>query len=745
MNLFAVMTVICMAELFVYIVMNPHKVDTEPITILISGIMACLGQYMITATSVTEVMYIGNSLYYAGSLACAIAMIKGVAYIYDIKLNRLAFTSFEVFASVIMLLVMTSPYNKLFYKSFQPVKFGRYWALDITAGPCHYFVYIFVAVVCGNIVHMLVWGAMKKKQIPKKSTMLLAAIPVICFINVCVQNFVFNFPYYYFPLFFPVFGLFFILIFYLGSIYDMSNNLIRVYEQRLGYGYLSFDTKLRYMGCSAIAYRFIPELANMRLDEKIKDAESPLLIQILEELDGWDESCAREHVYEEDDFYVECTIRRLERGRRTMGYLVELHDDTRDQQQIKEVEKAKALADKANRSKTAYLNTVSHEIRTPMNAIVGMTDLLLQDEHTRKQERYLNTIKNSGEALVMMVNDMLDLSKIEAGKMNIEENVYNIRDMISDVIMLILERIGSKNIEVEPVVDDKIPTLLYGDGVRLRQVLINLMNNAVKYTEKGFIKVLINAGERVEDKLPITFVVMDSGMGIKSDDLAKLGEAFLRVDLDKNHHVEGTGLGLSISKNFIELMGGHLMVNSRYGEGSEFYFTVDQKIVPDDGVNEVKEGDVMFEHGITSVNFKAPKAHILVVDDTEFNHYVLEEMLKPLEVNMDSAYSGEEALKLVNCNRYDLILMDYVMPHMNGVETTCRIRMLSREKSMFEGDYYEKLPIIALTGDVSDSVFKEFDNNGINGFIEKPVSINKIKAILLGWIPAEKIEYSGVM
>ena len=259
---------------------------------------------------------------------------------------------------------------------------------------------------------------------------------------------------------------------------------------------------------------------------------------------------------------------------------------------MEELKKQKEIAEEANASKSAFLSIVSHEIRTPMNAVVGMTELLLRDEDslTTKQAKYLNNIKNSGASLVMIVNDILDQSKIEAGKMEIVEDVYELRPMVDDVKMIIENRIGTKPIHLVMEIDEQIPDVMVGDSLRIRQILINLMNNAVKFTTEGFIKLSISVESKESDKLYLCFAVQDSGQGINEADLSKLGQAFTQVDVKKNHGKEGTGLGLSISRDFISLMGGQLQVNSTYGKGTTFYFTISQGFVDEEESNNSKVG-----------------------------------------------------------------------------------------------------------------------------------------------------------
>lgn len=419
------------------------------------------------------------------------------------------------------------------------------------------------------------------------------------------------------------------------------------------------------------------------------------------------------------------------------GNMYLMTDITEQQRYMMELKKQKELAEEANASKSAFLSIVSHEIRTPMNAVVGMTDLLLKDELTDKQRKYMLNIKNSGAALVMIINDILDQSKIQAGKMEIIDDPYELRPMLDDVSMIIENRIGGKPIHLIINIDEKIPQFIVGDALRLRQIFINLMNNAVKFTESGFIQFSATVLSQNDDKLSIRFGVKDSGQGIKEEDLDKLGKAFSQVDTKKNHSKEGTGLGLSISRDFIALMSGQLLVESTYGKGSEFYFVIEQGIADMHG-DDCECGKCAWKDD----EYTASKARILIVDDTELNLVITEEILEILEMTIDTVSSGDKAIEMVKDNHYDVIFMDYMMPGMDGVEATDHIRKLSQgEENTEKAEYFKTVPIIALTGDASERTQEMFKIAGINDLIEKPVDFERLSKLLLQYLPKEYIEW----
>lgn len=428
--------------------------------------------------------------------------------------------------------------------------------------------------------------------------------------------------------------------------------------------------------------------------------------------------------------------RSLEQNGSIQGEVYVLVDDTEHYQYMKKLQEQKEIAEAANASKSAFLSVVSHEIRTPMNAVVGMTDLLLREPEnlTPKQEKYLRNIKNSGAALVMIVNDILDQSKIEAGKMEIVEDAYELRPMAEDVKMIIENRIGSKPIHLIYEIDDEVPRYLVGDSLRIRQILINLMNNAVKFTEEGYVRLAISCEEETSGKRLLRFSVKDSGQGIRAEDLQKLGQAFTQVDTRKNHSKEGTGLGLSISRDFISMMGGQLCVQSEYGKGTEFYFSIWQGIAS--GIEVTTASGVNKQAWQQEEHFRAPDARILIVDDTPLNLMITEELLAPIGMHVDTAGSGEQAISMVQENEYHLVFMDYMMPYMDGVEATRRIRALALEQTNEDRiSYFKSLPIVALSGDDSEETRERFRKAGIDDFTEKPVEVARLKKILIQWLP----------
>jgi len=420
-----------------------------------------------------------------------------------------------------------------------------------------------------------------------------------------------------------------------------------------------------------------------------------------------------------------------------IGHMYVLTDVTAIYNYMKELQKQKDIAEAANNSKSKFLSIASHEIRTPMNAIIGMTDIILSesDNLTEQQKKFLQNIRTSGDSLVSIVNDILDDSKIEAGKMEIVEDVYNLRKMTDELRLIIENRIGQKSIKLIYEIDDSIPEYIVGDGLRIRQILINLMNNAVKFTDEGFIKLIINCEDKDDNGYLLRFCVKDSGQGIKSEDLSKLGEAFTRIDVKRNHKKEGTGLGLAISRDFVNLMGGKLGVTSEYGVGSEFFFSIWQKEADAEVLNDVSQSSVEED-----VVFTAPDAKMLVVDDSPMNIAVVKGFVKQLGISLDTANSGAIAIEMIKKNRYDIIFMDYMMPEMDGIEVTSHIRAEALNCTDDQkAEYLKNVPIIVISGDDSAETKESFFKAGINDYLIKPIIKPVLNKMIYKWLRDELI------
>ncbi|MDR0868301.1 MAG: response regulator [Planctomycetota bacterium] len=395
----------------------------------------------------------------------------------------------------------------------------------------------------------------------------------------------------------------------------------------------------------------------------------------------------------------------------------------------------KLRADHENQSKSSFLARMSHEIRTPMNAIIGMSELAEREQGKPGAVERLREIKRAGVNLLAIINDILDFSRIEAGTMQITPAPYAAVALFRDINTIVRNRLGNKKIEFTEEFALDIPATLIGDESRVRQILLNLLTNAVKYTPAGFIAFSANAERLAPDTVRLIFTVADSGVGIKEEDLPKLFEDFSRFDLDRHRSIEGAGLGMSITRALCRAMDGDITVASEYGKGSVFTATITQRFsgAQHFGDRDLQESTALPASG--AARFTAPDCRVLIVDDVEINLDVCEGLLEPYEMQITKCLSGAEAVESARQNAYDLIFMDHMMPEMDGIETTKRIRALAG---------YPKTPIIALTANAIAGMKTMFLENGFTDFLPKPIEIAKLNDLVEKYVPAAKCRVISV-
>ena len=393
-------------------------------------------------------------------------------------------------------------------------------------------------------------------------------------------------------------------------------------------------------------------------------------------------------------------------------------------------------ADAANRAKSAFLSNMSHEIRTPINAVLGMDEMILREAGDENILEYAENIRTAGASLLGLINDVLDFSKIEAGKMDILPAEYELSSTLNDLVNLVQKRAEDKGLTLTVEADANLPAKLYGDELRIKQVVTNILTNAVKYTERGGVTLRVNAEPAgTPGSVFLCVSVRDTGIGIKPEDMKKLFSAFERIEEKRNRNVEGTGLGMNITQRLLAMMGSKLEVESVYGEGSTFSFRVEQKVVDAAPMGDFTERfkQSLAARGHYRESFTAPEAHILAVDDTPMNLTVLRGLLKKTAVRLDTAGSGMECLEKMAQNAYDLVFLDHRMPEMDGVETLRRVKTL-------EGSRNANTPVIALTANAVSGAREEYVALGFADYLAKPVDAAALEKTVLRYLPPDKIK-----
>lgn len=783
------------------------------------------------ATLALKMEYLGNFLFYYFFIKFILSYMQIDTRHKIVRIFTYVWLAFEAVALVIM---WDDKRRELAFGEMdfgEDVRYG-YHFLSREGGVVYAIRYGFLAVfLLALILYMIVRRVQLRKQGgTEKHNLSHLIIAKFVVIIPLVLELLFKFNFEVVPLFSAIAVLLIILSVVEGDIFNILDIGRGWMVENFDALFLVADKSYGYLDSNKYAKENFEELSGIHKGEKLSGR--------LEQLFKSEE----EEIVIEDRHYKKY-VRDLNVKNKIRGHAMILVDLTENYNMMEQLKEAKLHAEEANESKSNFLSNMSHEIRTPMNAIVGMTEILLRSDLSDQDRGYLMNIKNSGASLLTIINDILDFSKIESGKLEIIEEEYEPMSMLSDLSMIFLNRIADKPIELMFDIDKDLPNRLYGDSLRIRQVIINIANNAIKFTETGFVRLTIKMTQmEEEDMINLDISIQDSGQGIKPEDLNKLFGSFQQVDTKKNRNKEGTGLGLAISKQLVENMGGQIGVKSEYGKGSEFYFNIPQKVIGkqlaavvkeeaivhipmvvsghmgdqrileqlknmaegyglryvdcyeardsgekvdfffvDDSVyQELKEGiekyfvsngtelcvlqnpmrETVWNEQVTVVNkplytlnfcqvinhettaafvetdnvmnFTAPQAQILIVDDNEMNLKVARGLLQPLQMNIDTASSGKQAIEMVQEKRYHIVFMDHMMPVMDGVETTQNIRKLPDE-------YIQNMPIIALTANAVMGAREIFKEAGMNDFVAKPIELKNICSKIRAWLPKELI------
>ena len=393
---------------------------------------------------------------------------------------------------------------------------------------------------------------------------------------------------------------------------------------------------------------------------------------------------------------------------------------------------------RANEAKSQFLANMSHEIRTPINGILGMDSMLLKECKDEVLREYAKNIQSAGQSLLSIINDILDISKIESGKLEILPIKYELFSILNDCYNLTKAKLQEKPLEFEIRVNENLPSWLYGDEVRIRQIINNFLSNAVKYTKQGKVTFCLDYEQKSDEQIQLVISVADTGIGIREEDLGKLFTSFTRIEEKRNRNIEGTGLGLNLTKNLVDLMGGEVLVESTYGRGSCFTARIPQKIVDATPMGDFSRRyqQYLSSSDDDTLSFSAPEAKILVVDDVEMNLKVVKGLLKETQIQIDTAVSGRQCLERVKTTRYDVIFLDHMMPEMDGIETLQNMKLL-------KDNLNREVPVIMLTANAIVGAKEEYIQAGFTDYLTKPIQETELLAMLVKYLPEEHMEVPG--
>lgn len=650
-----------------------------------------------------------------------------------VSINRTIIDVAAILDTVVIACVFLTPYFPVYYTSFEIGHEGSLICVKTHKTPFYWVFFVLEAslLVASTIIVLKarkrVTRATERKQLVKLTVTCLA--PFIGTVFKYADLIPGYDPYPFIQsvsLAFFVYGL---------THWKMVNVVTHAYAsiyRDIDEGIIIADSDHHFLDCNSKACLIFPDLENYEYGASLDSLPVELCRFGLSE------------PFESNGRFYSYAAKPIIEKRHQVGYLIILNDVTQIHERMDEVIELKNEADDANRAKSAFLANMSHEIRTPLNAIIGMAELSEREESLEDVREYVSQIKASGRMLLDIVTDVLDLSKIEAGKTEISCVEFDTWEILNGVINVINMRIGDKPIEFLTDIDPRIPKTLFGDDVRIRQIMINFLGNAEKFTTRGHILFKVGFERTGERKINLLVNVEDTGSGIEPDDLKKLFAPFTRVDMKQNRKIVGTGLGLAISANFIKAMEGEYNAESEYGMGSTFSFSIPLGVMCDEPVAPGKEREVTLVEKYVSFKLfgieekkpetndseevtQYPGAKILVVDDNKVNVKVLVAYLKKYGIVPDTSYSGREATQMAEDKAYDIIFMDHMMPDMDGSEAASIIRKSEKE-------WNKKVVIIACTANVQKGADELFLESGMDDYVSKPIQFSildkKIKKYL---------------
>ena len=624
----------------------------------------------------------------------------------------------------ILVVVFTIDSNTIFYRKVERVVRNGYYLWSIDPGPVYYWWFITTMVLGFLITFIVLQSALEHRgeKRPELFLLCLASLLPICLWFLRMAG-VFGYydPY---PMSMMITECFLVFIMYKYRLFDTVKTAKDRVIDNIREGILVTDHNGEVIYLNREISRIFPEV-----DWKNRRMVEERVFRFLEDhRDGF--------MTLKNQYYQWKSGEILDDNRRRAGVLYRISDITEGHLYTRQLISLKEEAERANAAKSIFLAHMSHEIRTPINAVLGMNEMILRESCSDTIKDYARNIQNAGKILLSIINDILDLSKIESGQMEIVEKDYHLGKMLIDIENMVTMRAEENSLALHIQANPMLPEALHGDEQRIKQCIINFLTNSLKYTREGQVTLRVDFTDKDKDTIDLRITVTDTGIGIEEDKLAILFEPFVRLDRSKNEHIEGTGLGLSITKKLIDRMEGRLSVESVYGRGSVFSFTLPQKVAGPDLLGDYKEKlRRVAERKSAREEFTAPGARILAVDDNRVNITVARGLLRRLKVQFDSATSGQECLDKFAKNDYDIILLDHMMPVMDGVQTLHRMQETER--------FRQNAPaVIAMTANAVIGAREKYLEEGFTDYLSKPIDHKSLEEMIRAYLPEEMIRYN---
>lgn len=724
-------TLISAVLFWILLVISEEQKNTYHALLFLTVFFVNLSYFMVNMAHTTDAALQVYKLTYFSGTFLTLFMFMCIAQICNLKIKPLWIAPLILLNTETLVVVFMAGYNKWHYRHVELVQENGISYLVKEYGPHHtvYLIVIFLNMLLPIIA--IIWAFLHRTQVSWIHAFLLG-LAELATIFIYVIERVIHLKIELLPYAYIMVEISILIIQRRTAIYDVNANVQLSLAHTAEFGYVLVDTGRRYLGSDAVARKYFPEINSFELDREIRNPE------VRKAFGSWMEASANSPVppklMERNGRIVKITARPFytKKGKKHAGYIIQIFDDTETQNYIAKLEESKTFAeemaqkaDAANRSKSEFLANISHEIRTPINAVLGFNELVIRESEEDRIRGYALDIRNSGNTMLNLINDLLDISKIESGKMELISMPFDMVNLLNDIISMTAVRAQDKGLTLNLDIDEKIPRHLTGDEIKIKQIFTNILTNAVKYTNKGDVTLTMTHTMVSDRYTDILVSVKDTGIGMKEETIQQLFEPYERMDREKNRYIEGTGLGLHITRVLLTLMDSTLEVKSEYGKGSEFSFRLSLAVSDDETVGDINKSLERFHDSFKEykVSFTAPDAHILVVDDTKVNIRIFRGLLKKTLVQIDDAASGEEALELTSRKKYDAIFIDHMMPGMDGVETFKAIKDSSDNLN-------RHTPMIMMTANVTSDSRDRYLSLGFNDYIGKPVDPILLESML---------------
>lgn len=698
---------------------NSTYITKMMLTFIIAELVHNAGYLLELFAQTQEEALVAIKIEYLGSSLVAILFMMFITVYCGSKVYVWFERTLLLCGCAVIVMVWSNGYHGLYYTDLEFLQTGAYPHVKLTYGPGFYFYFLTCTVIPWAVAVWTLVRAIIREKGSKRIRKLRIIMGGSCFSLSALVLYLFGVfweGYDPTPIAMAMMISVLVLCVWNRKDFDLNRTATDTVLNSLGDGMITLGEHKEILMFNDVARQIFPFLD---FAGRIEDVER-FPHHILEE--------GAEERFELAGKYYESHLRVVKDDEQvTRGYTILLVDITDTEAHIRELKEMREKAEEANRSKSNFLANMSHEIRTPMNAVVGMSELIIEECRGQKIYDYACDIKTAALNLLSIINDILDFSKVEAGKMELVEDEYFVQELVQDTVNLVRMVAEQKDLDVKVELKQDIPSKLVGDVGRIRQILINLLNNSIKFTKEGFVSLAVSGYYIDEETYKLQCVVQDTGVGIKPEDMTLIFESFRQLDMNRNRKSEGTGLGLAITKQLVSLMDGDIQVESEYGKGSIFTIQITQRVADKRSIaeNTLVRASVEEKKSQEAIN---ADYQVLVVDDNAINRKLAVAMLRIYGFQISQAGGGQEAIDMVKSQRYDMILMDHMMPEMDGMEATKIIRKECKETA-------EGTIIVALTANAIQGAKEMYLENGFDDFLSKPFDRAQMNDMLKRWIP----------